>query len=360
MEAQALWLLRRTWKSYRSPGDMQGKSYARYNYNYGISLLDMGFIRNPISLAEDMNNLREWKEHADQNAYEYFARSYASGKLLAAGGQLASVLAYRGEVGKAITLVSIVTDEALARNATLELCDAAIASVVIYDIVWLFDPAAIQLYRCLEIAKELGDEPRRAVLSAHLGRFLTYGGQFDEADKFISEADRIGRRLDLQPVLLASQAARGRWLTDSEKSDEDAVRILQEVVKTLHSLDDVPLVTRIDPLQPETEPILIKGRHPTLCRVLLDLNRAASFAGNAEVMDRTLDELDKLATEVFPGYCPHYYLSYAECLLTHGAGDQRALVADLISRARRMGELSGNPWVPEAADRLEQHIGRGQ
>jgi hypothetical protein len=162
---------------------------------------------------------------------------------------LASVLAYGGEVDKALSPAYTVTDKALAQNATLDYCDIAIASVVIYDIVrLLFDPAAMQLRRCLGIAKELGDEPRRAILCAHLGRFLTYGGHFDEADEFLSEADRIGHRLELQPVLLASRAARGRWLTDSGKSDEDAVRMLQEVAEATHSLDDVPLFTKFDPL----------------------------------------------------------------------------------------------------------------
>jgi hypothetical protein len=358
MEADALWLLRKTWKSYRSSDDTQGKSYDRYNYNYGMSLLETGFIRNPISLAEDKNNLLEWRAHADQNAFEYFARSYISGKLLAAGGQLACVFAYRGEVGKAIALASTVTDEALARNAMLELCDVAIASAVIYDIVQMFGPPIAQFRRCLRIAKELGDEPRRAMLCAHLGRFLVYGGHFDEADKFIDEADCVGRRLELRSVLLASQAAKGLWLADSGTSAESAVRTLREVVEAIHALDEVPLVTKINLLQPESTPNVIKGRHPILCRVLLDLNRAAVFAGDAQVMNQTLDELDELATEVFPGYCPHYYLAYAQCLLTYGVENQRALIADLISRARRLGEESENPWVAQAADHLERQIAR--
>ena len=354
METGAHWLLRKTWKSYRTPADTESVSYPRYNYNYGLALLETGFIMNPVHLEEDMSNLLEWKEHADQNAYEYFARSYSSDKMLTAGAQLACVLAYRGEVGKAIELAFTVTDEALARNATLELCDIAIYSVVIYDIVRLFDPVVPQLQHCLEIARELGDEPRRAMLCVHLGRFLTYDGRFDEAEKNLDEADRIGRRLDLQPVLLASKAARGRWLTDSGKSDEEAIQILREVADTIIVQDDEPLFTRIDPLQPDSEPIIFKGRNPTLCRVLLDLNRAAFFAGDADVINWTLDELDELTVEFFLGYCPHYYLAYAECLLQYGDENQQELLADLIRRARRLGEESGNPWVAQAADRLER------
>jgi hypothetical protein len=83
------------------------------------------------------------------------------------------------------------------------------------------------------------------------------------------------------------------------------------------------------------------------------------FAGDTQVMNETLDELDELATEVFPGYCPHYYLSYAQCLLTCKDSEQQELVANLIRRARRQGELNGNPWVPQAADHIEEKIGRG-
>jgi hypothetical protein len=59
MEADAHWLLRKPWKSYRTPDDTRGPSYARYNYNYGLSLLESGFLSNPIPLAPDGSNLPE-------------------------------------------------------------------------------------------------------------------------------------------------------------------------------------------------------------------------------------------------------------------------------------------------------------
>lgn len=360
MEARALWLLRKTWKSYRTPEDLRSKSYPRYNYNYSVTLLETGFIRNPICLADDGSNFPEWKSHADQNAYEFLARSYASHQLLAAGAQLASVLAYRGEVGEAIALAATVTKEALRRKAWLDLCDVAIASVVIYDIVQFFRGPIEQLRRCLRIARKLGDEPRRAMLCAHLGRVLTYAGHFEQADEFINEGTRLAERLGLQPVFLAAQAARGLRLADSRTSLEQAaqaVTTLQEVVDRVHAWDDVPLVTKMDLSQPGNAPNYIKGRHPILCRLLLDLNRAAMFAGNAEVMNGTLDELDEITTQQFLGYCPHYYLAYAQCLLTHGGGETGALVAELISRARLVGNQTGNPWAAQAADQLERSIG---
>src|SRR5215510_14956452 len=92
---QAQWLRRKTWKSYRSPDDTTGVSYDRYNDNFGMSLLDVGLIRNPVALADDQSNLIEWRRHADQNAFEYLSRGFKGGRLRVAGAHLASLLAYR-------------------------------------------------------------------------------------------------------------------------------------------------------------------------------------------------------------------------------------------------------------------------
>jgi hypothetical protein len=301
----------------------------------------------------------EWREGADQKAFEYLDRSYSSGQLLAAGAQLACVLAYRGEIGKAIALASKVTDDALATKAWLDVCDVAISSAVVYDIVLMFSGPVEQFRRCLERVSELGDEPRRAQLCVHLGRFLTYAGQFSDADQFFIEADRIGRRLDLQPVLLSSKAARGLWLAESGTSVEEAVRTLGEVVGNLQALEDEPLFTKIDLAQADGQPTPIRGHRPLHCRVLLDLNRAAMLAGDGRVMNATLDALDELVVGVFPGYCPHYYLVYAQCLILHASGDSSGLIHDLIGRARRLGDLQENPWVVQMTNHLERELELG-
>jgi hypothetical protein len=85
--------------------------------------------------------------------------------------------------------------------------------------------------------------------------------------------------------------------------------------------------------------------------VLLDLNRAARFAGDADTMNRTIAQLEDLV-ESFPGYRTHYYLSAAECLIHHCGEEYRALVNNLIRQAREEGEVQGNPWVAQAVDRL--------
>jgi NAD-dependent SIR2 family protein deacetylase len=356
LEHQAYWLLRKTWKSYRIPEDTRGHSYARYNYNHGISLLNAGLIHNPISLDDSLSNLLEWREQANMNAIEYFARAYREGSLLVAGGQMANVLSYRGRIGEAIAIAESVTDQALKENDKLALCDIALASVTLYDIIRLFEPAAGQLNNCLNTVIDLGDEPRRALLSVHLARFLTYLGLFEEAHQLISDGERISQRLDLQDVFLAARIVRGRWLTDSGKSDKQAVETLSDVVQRIHYLDDIPLFTKLDIMQQESTPAEIKGRNPMLCRALLDLNRAARFAGNGEILNQTLDELDELTVEIFPGYLPHYYLSYAQCLLHHGSEKDQEFVLDLVGRARSVAEECQNFRMVEYVDEFEKEF----
>src|SRR5262249_44040830 len=142
--------------------------------------------------------------------------------LLPAGSALAALLAYRGEVGRAMGLLSDVTGEAIKRKAWLELCDIAIDSVVIYDIVQFYTLGARQLESLLEKAVALGDEPRRAMLCAQLGRLLTYTREFARALAMLDEAEQIAGRLGLKRVQLTARSARGIWLHDSGTSAEQA------------------------------------------------------------------------------------------------------------------------------------------
>jgi hypothetical protein len=189
-----------------------------------------------------------------------------------------------------------------------------------------------------------------------LGRFLTYRGQFDEADLCLNEAEKIASRLSLESVLLNCQAARGRWLSDSGRSDARAVNLLRQVAATLYASDERPLFAKADLFQPDGGSTAVKGRRPILCRVLLDLNRAARFAGDSEAIEQSLKELDSL-TDIYSGYCPHYYLSWAECILRYAPLEEHKLAEDLIRRARQMGASNHNPWVAQAAEALETEFG---
>jgi hypothetical protein len=90
--------------------------------------------------------------------------------------------------------------------------------------------------------------------------------------------------------------------------------------------------------------------------VLLDLARAALLSGDADVVNRTLDELDEYTLEPFLGYRPHFLLTYAQCMLTMDEPESHALAAELIDKARAFGAEGGNPWVREAADHYAQYV----
>lgn len=355
-EPDALWLMRKTFRSYRSPADTGVPTYARYNYNYnyGLSLLERGLIHNPVALADDLSNMTDWKWHADQNAFEFLGRAYNQGGLLPAGAALASLMALRGEVGRALGLAGEVTKAALGTTSKSDLCDLAIFTATIYDIVHLFRPVAAQLVGCIDYAKQLGDEPRRARLCAEVARAFTNAGEPLQADKYLAESMNIAERLGLHSVLLQAESIRGlRLMTDDP---EAAVRSLRQVRDVLRAQDDVPLYTHLDLAEADTAPVAIKGRNPLLGRVLLNLATAGMLAGDSQVVNQALDELDELTVEWFQGYCPHYYLLYAECLMISGEAENAPVIADLLQRARQVGENSGNPWVQQAAGVLDERM----
>ncbi|HEY7189421.1 MAG TPA: hypothetical protein VH436_22845, partial [Vicinamibacterales bacterium] len=172
----------------------------------------------------------------------------------------------------------------------------------------------------------------------------------------LDEADRIGERLGLRSALLTSRGVRGTWLVNSGRSVVEGIQVLRDVVDTIHAMDDVPVFTTVDLGRPDLPANVVKGRHPIICRTLLDLNLAALLAGDSDIMKTTLEELDAVVTDLFVGYRPHYYLVRADCLVRYGGEAERARAADLIQRARDLGEESGNPWVAQAATHLSQHL----
>ena len=355
LHRQAWWLMRKVFKSYRSSDDTKARSYQRYNYNYGVALLESGFIRNPVRLADDKSNLIEWRTAADQNAFEFLGRGYREGGLLVAGGALAQLLAYRGEVRRAITLADAVITEATKREAWLDLCDIAIASTTIYDIVQFFGPPSHHLEGCREKARELGDEPRRAMLSAHLARLYTNLGDFAKAGALLDDAERVVDRLGLDKVREIARGARGFWMLASGQPAQQALDYLQRLADDVLAEDAVPLVTKIDLAAPDADPTLLTAHRPFMCRVLLDLASAALHAGDSPRLVKTFNDFAALAADRFDGYFPHYAFLRAQCLMHYDPPD-RDLALSSINDARAAGAESGNPWVAQFADRLEAAI----
>ena len=360
MDDHAYWLLRKTWRSYRSGSDTRGSSYARYTYNYGLSLMEHGFIGNPVVRAADCSNLAEWKDAADHDATQFFQRSYDMGALHVAGAQLAACEAYMGHVDTALGIASRVTDGVIASGESLAYVDVALACVPIYDMIGAFQQTVSQLQSCASTAQRLGDEPRRALALVHLARFLCMTGQFDLSAAALDEAQRIADRLALSPVQLLCRSARGRLLLDSEQGDDAALTLLQGVVNELHAHAATPLYTHVDMAHPDFTRTDITGVPPLLCRALLDLNRAARFAGDAHVMKATLLQLHELTSTRFPGYAAHATVAHAQCLLHHGDATAFDRIAACIDDVRAMQEETGNPWAGMMAEQLCAQLAEAQ
>ena len=77
--------------------------------------------------------------------------------------------------------------------------------------------------------------------------------------------------------------------------------------------------------------------------------------GDNQSINSALDRLDELTVEHFPGYLPHYYFLYAQ-ILVQSEPSQPDKARDLVSRAKQIGEESGNPWVAQHAAHLEKWI----
>jgi SIR2-like domain len=341
LENDAFWLMRRTFKIYRTPADTRSKSYSRYNYNYGLSLVEAGLFSGDL-------------DQADEDAFQFLARGYDSGGILDAGARLGSIRAYRGQIDKARAMIAHVANIALAGEPGFDFCDIVISSADLFDIIQVFRPAIARFRQSLEIVAHLGDEVRRAQLCVPMGRFLTYAKLYDEADGFLAEADRIGQRLDLRPTLMACKAARGLWLSDSGASVSEGLRMLKETVNEIRAIEAEPLFVSYSLLDEKLRPKYTMRRLPLHCRVLLDCNDAARLAGDESAIKGTLAALDDLM-DTFPGYVPHFDFAWAQCLLTHSVGEG-SRIHDLIGEGRRIGALQGNPWAAQMAGLLDREL----
>ncbi len=357
-DASALWLLRKTWKSYRTPGDTQGAAYHRYNHTFGVVLRDAGFLANRVALDDDMRNLAEWKAGADLNAFEYLNRSHQATAHPATGAALAALLAYRGDVGRALELMRESLERAEAGGDALVFGDAAIDAAIVFDIVQMFGPAIELLKRAHERVVPVGDVLRGARLAVALGRFLIYAGRLEEALPWLEQAETVAAQFDQPRLRDAATAVRGVWLSESGRNDE-ALALLEPLAARLREADEVPIFSHVNVAQPDAVPQPFNGTSPLRVRVLLDLNRAAMLGSRLAPMEAALDQLDVITVDPFRGYCPAYYAAYVQCLAQHGAASSRQIIDDLLHRLAVLSDEQGSPWPAQAAAFFRQQLSGG-
>jgi hypothetical protein len=353
LEEQTHWLLRRTFKRYRTPDDTRsGIAYDRYNLNYGLSLMTHGFIGNPVACADDLSNVAEYKAAADVDACEFFARASRARTLHVAGAHLATCTAYLGDVRRALHLAARCTDDAITSTNPLDYVDVTVACAPLYEMTHLITEALPALARCADTARRMGDAPRHAHALVWLARFFCFCGEFDRARTALEEAESIADRLSLPDAHLLCRMTRGRLLLDSASDDTQAQALLQSVVDDLHARATSPLFSSIDPTDPSASPVTVTGTPPLLCRALLDLNRASRFTGDGDALNATLAELQRITMTGFGGYLVHLQVARAQCHLHYVGPDSLRIVEQCIADIADLYQEGGNPYAASMVDEL--------
>lgn len=270
------------WKHYRTPDEMKGATYARFNHLIGRYLLEYGFtiksIRPPTSVGFTVGDAPFDKDEID-NAFQFLARANKLGRGQAYS-DLAACYALAGSAQRAEEMISEIVDEALEKNYLVFFIDAAIAGGLVWSIAGVWSDGLKYLESARELAIRFGMEPRRARLCAHLVRFLTWKNRFGEAAARYEEGMHIAERLGMESTQWELRLAWGYALTEQRRGAE-AVPLLSEACDYFQTT----------------------GRLPLLTRAGLDLYYTAMLVGDQAGFDKAR----KVLEEFEHGYKPHVY-----------------------------------------------------
>lgn len=354
-DASALWLLRKTWKSYRTPGDTRLAAYHRYRHNFGVALRDAGLLYNDIERASAFAGTPDSAGREGLSAFEHLSLALEQTRDPATAAALAVARAYRGDVGGALDLLSRAVGVADAQGDARAICDVAIEAAAVADVAQIFGATIELLHEACQHAMALGDSLRRGWLAALLGRFLGYAGRTDEAERWLGEADAVAAQFDQQALQRCAAAARGLVLLESGRARDSAV-LLARLATELHAADAVALFSHVDMARADPAPTEVKGTSALRVRVLLDLNRAAMCLGDVALMSATLDDLDIITVDPYRGWYPHYCAAHIECLDARGSDGARETILERLSTLEALAQEQQNPWAAQTASIFRQQL----
>ena len=330
-ENEALRLFSFTFRHYRRSADCHGPVYARFNYNMGSALLAHGMVGNPVKIAPDKSNLMEWMRAAEKDAFTYFARAESEGELVEAKIERLSISGYRGHVKGAISDLFNVWKKCGEERNARGYIEAAAALGPLLDIQGEFQVAVELLTQCESTAKQLGDEPRAALLSIRLARPLAWLNRADEAESRMLDVIATAARLRLRSIGALALAERGALRLRQDRHAES----LADLLEANQQLTDLQ-------------------RRLWLGRVRLDLASAAFLAGNDKIYETALDAFDDLG-EVVGAYKPHAFLLIAEVSLRHNAVEQ---ARRFLAAGAELADRFENPWAKSLIARLQQELAK--
>jgi tetratricopeptide (TPR) repeat protein len=313
----------------RAP-DRTSASYWRYQVNLGRHLLERGYLGQDLPLGPTAAALQVG-EHAGEefdDAFRILTRATLQGRKDAAA-LLARLHAYRGEYLAATAIMKRFRDAALAEGHPLAMAENIISAATVHTLIgnWSLGLEWLELY--YPIAKRNGDEPRRARICAHLGRFLAWAERYDEGECILREGIAIAEKLRIGLVLAELHAAWGYLELDRGRGAE-----------------------AIQHLLPASRQFMKAELTSPLLPILLDLSEAAFIANQNDLSQQALDTFED-EIDRYPGLSGHYHHRVAKMLSLCGKFTEARASLQL---ARAAGKAMGNDWVVMAADNIEERI----
>ncbi len=326
-------LLRRTLRSAAPARDAEAPGYARFNFQLGRRLLELGKFDYEVDWlqgrkVERQNRSGTWT-YSPYTANDCYQCLWRSTELLQ--GHIAFGLydTYWGRPSDGAERIRFARQQAIDGRQLGPLIDACTALGIVYEIRMQYADGLEWLEIAHRYAVTFGDEPRRARLCAELARFLSMKQRHDEAHERVQEGLVIADRLALDITRLHLLSAQGSVLIEEGRAEE-ALVVLDESVAGLRSA----------------------GWKPSLTRTLIDCCYGRLRTGDLTEMESITDELFDL-TEVYPGYRPLIDLMRARFAVWLDRED----AATWIDLTKQEGERYQNPGVVEEVTLLEARLG---
>ena len=307
------------------------RGYWRFQVNFGRHLVERGINGNDIDANECYAALHAGQlDHIEpDDGFRMLLRAAYRGDCFDARAHLALAHLHRGECDRALEAADGFIQEAVSERYCLPILDAAISFGIVCSLTGQWTAMLNSLEGLYPYARRVGDEPRRARLSALLGRALAFKARDAEAQRMLAEAEKIGERLRLGLVLAEARAAIGSF-----------------------EFGRGNLAAALPPLTWACKTFARAEQRATLLPALLDLVLLTAKSGDMKLCQEAISNIEA-ELDRFPGYLPRYYHRLGYAFVQTGQLDQ---AREALQQLRATGETTRNPWTVGVANRLEEMI----
>ncbi len=347
-------LLRLVWRHYRTSADSASKSYGRFCYRFGTSLLEHGVTpdenwegayRSTISVGGG--------NFLNDDAFQFLARAKKYFDVTEATPNLAIALAYRGDLRNADAALSESLKYAADIESSQVWADAVNAAAVIRYFQKDWSSGTAILASSFNIIGRDGDEIRRARYYAWFGAYLAWYRQMDRAEEVINKGIDISRKLGLAVTEADNIWANG--VLETEKKD---------AAKAFNLFSRAWKIYEKNVLRPRLLLTYLEA-----ARSIMLPNTDAAFNEWAVdrffAMQKTVDEL--LEHKFLFGFLPvysltNYYFFWNRAVRVKKRGE-KDLKGELflkakhsLSDAKRSGEITRNSRILEIVEAEEPDV----